>query len=272
MTDIGTEMKSNEDTSAQSHLLIAVDGPSGAGKSSVCKAVARQLKAVYVDTGAMYRAATLAVLRAGVDPTDNARVAEVTTDLPIHFVRNAEEKDQNTSTTSCGCSSSLKQESSTTKEASVVKETQVFLGEEDISELIRGAEVTNNVSAVSANPEVRRGLVAQQQRIAREVGRAVLDGRDIGTVVLPDADLKIFLTASPEVRAKRRFEQDLAAGRTVDFDEVLKSVIRRDNLDSSRAVSPLKPADDAILVDTSTMTINEVIERLVTLAHQREAS
>lgn len=212
-------------------LIVAVDGPSGTGKSTMCRALAKRLNAKYVDTGAMYRVATLAVLRAGVDPADTAKVVEATADLPLEV---SDDPDS----------------------------TQVIFAGEDVKAEIRGAEVTKHVSAVSAIPEVRANLVELQRKLAREAGRAIVEGRDIGTVVLPDAPAKVFMTASAEVRAKRRYDQDVAAGREADFDAVLADVQRRDEADSSRATSPLKPADDAVLVDTSEMTPDEVLAAL----------
>ena len=212
-------------------LIVAVDGPSGTGKSTMCRALAKRMGAKYVDTGAMYRVATLAVLRAGVDPADTARVIEATADLPLAV---SDDPDS----------------------------TQVLLGGEDVKDEIRGREVTRHVSAVSAIPEVRVNLVELQRKLAREAGRAIVEGRDIGTVVLPDAPAKIFMTASAEVRAQRRYNQDIAAGREADFDAVLADVQRRDDADSSRAASPLRPAEDAVLVDTSELTPDEVLQAL----------
>lgn len=218
-------------------LLLAVDGPSGTGKSTTCRRLATELEAKYVDTGAMYRVATLAVLRAGVDPADSARVIEVTADLPLSV-----NDDPNS--------------------------TEVLLAGEDVSAEIRGPEVTRNVSAVSAIPQVRDNLVALQRRLATQAHRAIVEGRDIGTVVLVDAPVKVFLTASAEVRARRRFDQDVAAGREADFDTVLADVERRDELDSNRATSPLRPAEDAIIVDTSELSFTQVLDTLMTLVEE----
>ncbi|AIG64175.1 hypothetical protein CATYP_05585 [Corynebacterium atypicum] len=213
-------------------LLVAVDGPSGTGKSTTCRALAKRLGATYVDTGAMYRIATLAVLRAGVDPQDAGAVAQVTANLDLEV---SDDPDS----------------------------TAVLLAGEDVSEKIRGAEVTGAVSAVSAPPEVREILVGLQRELAIGARRAVVEGRDIGTVVLAGAPAKIFLTASAEVRARRRLDQDLAAGRQTTFEEVLAQVNARDAADSSRAASPLKPAGDAVIVDTSQMSPQQVEDRLV---------
>lgn len=218
-------------------LLLAVDGPSGTGKSTTCRRLATELEAKYVDTGAMYRVATLAVLRAGVDPADSDRVIEVTADLPLSV---NDDPDS----------------------------TEVLLAGEDVSAEIRGPEVTRNVSAVSAIPQVRDNLVALQRRLATQAHRAIVEGRDIGTVVLVDAPVKVFLTASAEVRARRRFDQDVADGREADFDTVLADVERRDELDSNRATSPLRPAEDAIIVDTSELSFNQVLDTLMTLVEE----
>ncbi|SIS41351.1 cytidylate kinase [Corynebacterium appendicis CIP 107643] len=215
-------------------LVLAVDGPSGTGKSTTCRALAKQLDAKYVDTGAMYRVATLAVLRAGIDPGNTDAVIDATRDLPLEI---SDDPDS----------------------------TEVILDGENVAGEIRGREVTQNVSAVSAIPEVRTNLVELQRKLAREAHRAIVEGRDIGTVVLVDAPAKAFLTASPEVRATRRYNQDIAAGRDADYDTVLADVIRRDELDSSRATSPLRPADDAKIIDTSEMDKVEVLGALISL-------
>lgn len=213
-------------------LIVAVDGPSGTGKSTTCRALAKRLDAKYVDTGAMYRVATLAVLRAGVDPANTAAVIEATANLPLEV---SDDPDS----------------------------TQVIFDGEDVSRVIREDEVTRNVSAVSAIPEVRQNLVELQRFLAAQAHRAIVEGRDIGTVVLADSPAKAFMTASAEVRAQRRHDQNLAAGIESDFDTVLADVQRRDAADSSRATSPLRPAEDAVLVDTSDMTRDEVLDALV---------
>lgn len=215
-------------------LILAVDGPSGTGKSTTCRTLAKQLDAKYVDTGAMYRVATLAVLRAGVDPSDTDAVIEVTRALPLEV---SDDPDS----------------------------TEVLFDGENVAREIREREVTQNVSAVSAIPEVRVNLVELQRKLAHDAHRAIVEGRDIGTVVLVDAPAKAFLTASPEVRATRRYNQDTAAGRDVDYDTVLADVIRRDELDSSRATSPLRPAEDAAVIDTSEMSKDDVLDSLIGL-------
>ncbi|SCX13160.1 bifunctional cytidylate kinase/GTPase Der [Corynebacterium jeikeium] len=218
-------------------LIVAVDGPSGTGKSTVCRRLATAADAKYLDTGAMYRVATLHVLRQGIDPSEeSAREAIIaaTADLPLEI---------NEDPTS----------------------TEVLLDGTDVSGEIRGPEVTAHVSAVAAIPEVRENLVALQRSLAFAAGRCVVEGRDIGTVVLEDAPVKIFMTASAEVRAQRRYDQDLEAGRDADYEAVLADVQRRDEADSSRKTSPLRPAEDAVIVDTGAMDIDEVLEKLAQL-------
>jgi CMP/dCMP kinase len=219
-------------------VVVAIDGPAGTGKSSVSRGLAHALRARYLDTGAMYRIVTLAVLRAGIDPADQAAVgaASSTVNLSVGF-----DPDEDRS----------------------------YLDGEDVSSQIRGDEVTQAVSAVSSVPAVRTRLVGLQRTLADGPGSVVVEGRDIGTVVLPDADVKIFLTASPETRARRRNDQNVAAGLPDDYDGVLVDVRRRDHLDSTRAVSPLRAASDALVVDTSAMTESEVIAHLLHLVKQR---
>lgn len=230
------------DGSAANHpapsVIVAVDGPAGTGKSSVSRGLARALHARYLDTGAMYRIATLAVLRAGVDPADQDGVQSVAAAANI-FVGHDADEDRS------------------------------YLDGEDVSAEIRGDEVTKAVSAVSSVPAVRARLVDLQRTLADGPGSVVVEGRDIGTVVLPNADLKVFLTASAETRARRRNDQNVAAGLPDDYDSVLADVRRRDHLDSTRAVSPLRAAPDAVVVDTSEMTESEVIGHLLDLAKQR---
>jgi CMP/dCMP kinase len=223
---------------ALSGVVVAIDGPAGTGKSSVSRGLAHALQARYLDTGAMYRIVTLAVLRAGIDPADQAAVgaASSTVKLSVGF-----DPDEDRS----------------------------YLDGEDVSSEIRGDEVTQAVSAVSSVPTVRTRLVGLQRTLADGPGSVVVEGRDIGTVVLPDADVKFFLTASPETRARRRNDQNVAAGLPDDYDGVLVDVRRRDHLDSTRAVSPLRAASDALVVDTSAMTESEVIAHLLQLVKQR---
>ncbi|WP_280353977.1 (d)CMP kinase [Nocardia otitidiscaviarum] len=219
-------------------LVVAMDGPSGTGKSSVSRRLATRLGARYLDTGAMYRVATLRVLRSGVDLTDAAAIVVAVKELPLSI--------------------------GTDPSREVIE-----LDGEDVSAEIRGNAVTKAVSAVSAVPEVRDQLVALQRDIAATSGRIVVEGRDIGTVVLPAADVKVYLTASAEARATRRNAQNIAEGRGDDFAAVLADVQRRDNLDSTRKVSPLRPAADAVLVDTSELNMDEVIDELYRVVRQQ---
>lgn len=220
-----------------SDVVVAIDGPAGTGKSSVSRGLARALGARYLDTGAMYRMVTLAVLRAGVAPADGEAVGRI------------------------GSTARLS-----------VDDDRYFLAGEDVSIEIRGDEVTRAVSAVSSVPAVRARLVGLQREMADGPGSVVVEGRDIGTVVLPDAPVKIFLTASAETRARRRNDQNVAAGLADDYDAVLADVRRRDHLDSTRAVSPLRAAADAVVVDTSEMTEPQVIDHLLELVQQRNGA
>ncbi|WP_084721791.1 (d)CMP kinase [Rhodococcus marinonascens] len=219
-------------------LVVAMDGPSGTGKSSVSRQLAKRLDARYLDTGAMYRVATLHVLRKGVDLADPAAIADATAGLPWSIATDPAGE-------------------------------QVLLDGEDVGQEIRGEAVTGAVSAVSAVSAVRELLVEAQRRLVGEAERIVVEGRDIGTVVLPDADVKIYLTASAEARAQRRNMQNRAEGRGDDYPAVLADVRRRDHLDSTRAVSPLRPADDSTLVDTSELGIDDVIGRLLLVVSER---
>jgi cytidylate kinase len=220
-----------------SAVVVAVDGPAGTGKSSVSRGLARELGARYLDTGAMYRIVTLSVLRSRIDLGDPDAIAAAAA-VPLSVGHDA-------------------------------WADRAYLGGEDVSVEIRGDEVTRAVSAVSAVPAVRTRLVALQRELAGGSDPVVVEGRDIGTVVLPDADVKIFLTASAETRARRRNDQNIAAGLPDDYATVLADVQRRDHLDSTRAVSPLRPAADAVVVDTSEMTQDQVIGVLRDLVEQR---
>ncbi len=220
-------------------VVVAIDGPSGTGKSSVAKELARQLGAAYLDTGAMYRIVTLWVLRAGIDLADPAAIAAATERVPLSV---GSDPDAQTA----------------------------LLAGEDVSTPIRGTEVTGAVSAVSAVPAVRERLVRQQRELAEGSGGAVVvEGRDIGTVVLPDADVKIYLTASAQARAQRRNAQNVSGGGVDEYERVLADVQRRDHLDSTRAVSPLRPAEDAVQVDTSDMTQDQVVAHLLDLVRTK---
>ncbi len=213
---------------------VTLDGPSGTGKSSVARAVAVQLGAAYLDTGAMYRAATVAVLDAGVDPEDACAVEKVVTAADI--------------------------EVGTTAAAEVVTVDGV-----DVAMRIRGGEVTRAVSPVSAVPAVRRLLVDRQRSLVAQTTAVVVEGRDIGTVVLPDATVKIYLTAAPEARAQRRAAQ-LGVTDAGEVAALAADLRRRDDYDSSRADSPLRPAPDAIVVDSTDLDRDAVVDAVVALA------
>jgi len=203
--------------------------------------LARALDARYLDTGAMYRIVTLAVLRAGVGPTDADAVGEIAAKVQLSVSYDPDR-------ISC------------------------YLAGEDVSIEIRGDEVTGAVSAVSSVPAVRTRLVKLQRAMATGPGNVVVEGRDIGTVVLPDAPVKIFLTASAETRARRRNDQNIVAGLSDDYEGVLADVRRRDHLDSTRPVSPLRAAPDAVIVDTSDLTEEQVIAHLLELVKQRSGA
>lgn len=206
---------------------IAIDGPAGSGKSTVAKRLAKDYNILYLDTGAMYRACAVKVLEAGVSPDDEFGIINLMRDVKLDVeYENGRQK--------------------------------TLLDGRDVSEEIRLPQVSMAASTVSKHPSVRMHLVEKQREIAAKMS-CVLDGRDIGTVVLPDAEFKFFITANPEVRAKRRYDELIAKGHTVDFEELKAEIIRRDEQDSTRAIAPLKQADDAILVDTSNMTIDEVV-------------
>jgi cytidylate kinase len=222
--------------------VVALDGPSGTGKSTVARRLAALLGASYLDTGAMYRAVTLAVLRAGADPAGEALVIPIAAALDLHV--------------------------GTDPAHPVVR-----VDGEDVAGEIRGPAVTQAVSAVSAIPRVRELLVARQREIIDDElarrGGIVVEGRDIGTVVAPDAALKVFLTASSDARAVRRARQDIAEGRLSTVDATRRDVDRRDRLDSSRAASPLRPADDAVVVDTTELDLAGVTTRLLSIVDER---
>lgn len=217
----------NEGMTASVLSLIAIDGPSGVGKSTTARRAAARLGWQYLDTGAMYRAAALAVHRAGLDLADRAGLERLLAGLDL-----------------------------------AQEDTRIFMAGEDVSEAIRSQEVTQRVTPVSADARVREVLVEQQRRIGAS-GHWVVDGRDIGTVVFPSACCKIFLTASPEARARRRFLELEAKGQSPLFEEVLADQRRRDEADSTRAVAPLRQAEDAVALDSSDLTLDQVVDWIV---------
>lgn len=210
-------------------IAVAIDGPSGAGKSTIARAAAGHLGFIYVDTGAMYRTIGLAVCRAGVQLGETEKIQPVL---------------------DAGLEVSLKYEDGV---------QHVLLNGEDVSGLIRTPEMSKYASFVSAVPAVRAFLLDTQREMAR-THRVIMDGRDIGTVILPDAEVKIFLTASSEARARRRFIELQEKGEQVTFEEVLSDMIQRDHDDTARATAPLRQAEDAVLVDTSDLTLEQSME------------
>ena len=219
---------------------IAIDGPAASGKSTIGELLACRLGYVYFDTGVMYRAVTWAALSAGVDIDDEAAVTALSEQLQIDVQRpTADDGRQYT----------------------------VLAGSQDITWEIRYPEVNRAVSPVSTYPGVRTAMTEQQRRIGGR-GRIVMVGRDIGTVVLPGADLKIFLDGTLDVRARRRYLETLARGEAADYDQVRRSVRLRDEIDSSRAVAPLRPADDAVVIDTTLLSIEQVMDKVQALVDQ----
>lgn len=215
---------------------IAIDGPAGAGKSTIARKIAKQMGYIYVDTGAMYRAMALFLIREKVKPEEtekiNAKCKEA--DISIGYENG---------------------------------EQVVYLNGENVNGYIRTEEVGNMASASSPNPNVRAKLVELQQKLAAGTD-VVMDGRDIGTCVLPDAQVKVYLTADSRVRAERRYKELVAKGEKCDLDVIEKDIIERDHQDMTREISPLRQAEDAVLVDSSYMTIDEVVEKIISLCRQ----
>jgi len=220
-------------------MIIAIDGPSGAGKSTLGRMIAREFKLLYIDTGAMYRAVALAVSESGVSISDAASVAEVTRRAVINLR---------------GDPDSLR----------------VMLDGRDVSDAIRSERIGHTASVVSAIPEVRRELVRRQREMGARSGGVVLDGRDIGTVVFPAADVKFFLTAVPEARAKRRYDEERVKAQEHTFEDTLADINARDRRDSTRADSPLAIAEDAVVIDTTELSIEDVFARMVDVIRDRQ--
>lgn len=216
---------------------IAVDGPAGAGKSTIAKKIAKQMGCIYVDTGAMYRAMALFMIRNGIAPQDSEGISAKCQEADI----------------------TIRYENG---------EQVVLLNGENVNGLIRTEEVGKMASSSSKNRDVRIKLVELQRKLA-ESSSVIMDGRDIGTCVLPNATVKIFLTASSAVRAKRRYDELRAKGEECDYDTIEADIIQRDRQDMTREISPLKQAEDAILVDTSEMTIDEVVEEIIRICKGR---
>lgn len=212
-------------------IIIAIDGPAAAGKSTTAKLVAEKLNYLHIDTGAMYRALTYKILREGIDPENETAVIEALKNSKVDLI----------------------------KEENRIK---VFLDKKDVSENIRSIDVTNAVSAISSYKKVREMMVDIQRRISKE-GGVVLEGRDIGTVVVPNAELKIFMIAGIETRAKRRQKELAEKGLFIDYNKIVNEIIERDNKDSKRKESPLRKADDAIVLDTSNLSIEQQVNFIV---------
>ena len=218
-------------------VSIAIDGPAGAGKSTIAKNVSKQLSYIYVDTGALYRSIALNAINNNTDISNSDEIENLlkNTNVEIKFIDG---------------------------------EQRVFLNQNDISDKIRTTEVSMIASKVSAVPAVREFLLELQRSIARE-NNVIMDGRDIGTVVLPDAQVKIFLTASAECRAKRRYNDYVTMGVYETYDKILADIVKRDYDDSHREIAPLKPADDAVTIDTSNDTLEESVERIIKLVKEK---
>ena len=217
-------------------MKIAIDGPAGAGKSSIAKLVAKKLSFVYVDTGAMFRTVAYYFLSQGKDPSDDEMVTEECENISISI----EYKDG---------------------------AQHIFLDGTDVSTEIRQEEVGKNASVVAKNQAVRNRLLALQRQMA-EKQDVIMDGRDIGTVVLPDAQVKIYLTASAVVRAERRYKELIEKGETCDLKKIEEDIIARDEQDMNREIAPLKQAEDAVLVDSSYMTIEEVVDKIIEIVEK----
>jgi len=220
-------------------FVITIDGPAGSGKTTTAKRVARELGFLHLDSGALYRAVTLKVLCSGVDPSDEERVAEIAgkCDLQLKYFDNS---------------------------------LHVYLDGEDVTQEIRTPEVTAAISPVAANAQVRQILTARQRELARGNG-VVVEGRDTGTVVFPDADLKIFMVASIEERARRRYEELMEKGIKVDYQSLVEQIRQRDENDRTRKHSPLKKPEDAVVLDTTGLSIDEQVRFVVQKARERGA-
>lgn len=218
-------------------IQVAIDGPASAGKSTVAKIVAKKLHFIYCDTGAMYRSVTFAALKNHVKLDDDQALKKLLKTIEIRFVP-------------------------------AEPEQRVFVNDEEVTQAIRTPEITNNVSLVSAQPSVRAELTKRQQEIA-EAGGIVMDGRDIGTTVLPNAEVKIFLVASVHERAVRRFKENQTKGIDTPLDVLEKEIEERDYKDSHREISPLTQAKDAVLVDTTSLTINQVVDKILEIIDQK---
>jgi len=219
------------------NFVIAIDGFSSCGKSTVAKALAKELNFVFIDSGAMYRAVTLYIQRNHINLNDESAISAALENIQIDFIPHPEK-------------------------------TQILLNGEDVSDAIRSMEVSEYVSEVSALKAVRKALVKQQQELGKK-RNIVMDGRDIGTTVFPDADIKIFMTASPQVRAERRYAELTAKGEILTMEEVKDNLAHRDHIDSTREESPLRQADDAIVLDNSELNQDEQLQFVISLVKEK---
>ena len=219
-------------------IAIAIDGPAGAGKSTISKAAAKRLGFIYIDTGALYRTVGLAASRAGVEPKEGKEVEKLLSEISVELTFNDK------------------------------GEQVVLLNKEDVSGLIRTPEASMMASAISAVPSVRAFLLDLQRDIAK-TNNVIMDGRDIGTVILPDAEVKIFLTAAPEARAERRYKELKEKGMDINYDDILQDVITRDYNDSHREIAPLRQADDAVLADTTEVDLDGSIELIISIIKEK---
>jgi cytidylate kinase len=208
-------------------MTIAIDGPAASGKSTTAKRIAQNLGYLYIDTGAMYRAVTLAVLDAKIDIKNEAAIAQLADKIVI-----------------------------------TLEGQRTLLDGRDISEAIRQPEITSVISVISAHPSLREIMVRKQQEMAAD-GGVVMDGRDIGTVVLPDADVKIYMLATVAERARRRFDELVSKGVTMNMEDIKQDILKRDRIDSERDIAPLKPAVDAIIIDTTSMTVDQQVAKVM---------
>jgi len=212
-------------------MIITIDGPAGAGKSSIAKALAKELGFTYIDTGAMYRAVAYKIKKLGISPDNLEEILKILKETKIDLIPSE-------------------------------KGVKVLLDGEDISDKIRTEEIGKISSKIAVYPQVREYLVNLQREMGLKYKNIVIEGRDTGTIIFPNADIKIFMTASPEVRAKRRYEELKAKGQNVSYEEILKIVNERDERDKTRKDAPLKPAPDSIIVDTSNLEFKEVLKKI----------
>jgi cytidylate kinase len=224
-------------TSKRKRLTIAIDGPSGAGKSTVARSLAKRLGYVYIDTGAMYRSLALRVKEAGIPPEDELTLSQLALSLHIHFVTEG-------------------------------GKTHVFCQGEDMTEAIRTPEISRLASSISKQKGVRQALVQMQRKMGKE-GGVILEGRDIGTVVFPDADVKFYLDAESDKRARRRYDEMVEKGVKADFRETQEELLQRDHNDTHRVYSPLKKADDAVSIDSTHRSAEEVVEEMVRVIKEK---